>query len=736
MELADLVATVTELKHPIKDWLSDEDISMLFDTDDGVINKVNSFCSRIENLAVTRYGNNEDDLNKFKGDLFELFVEFMIKVKGGDNRVAITAYQTIEETDYTDYGVDGIGKSTINGRMATVQVKYRQQHETLTWNSGNFGNFGWQSTELIMAISQGQHYPTDNTQMLYITSAGSIHHSTDEISSGKIQTITRNGLRELCDNVDEFWIQFKDSVISSRIKREKVKRLELRNHQVCAVNAIIDDMRIDDGHGRVVLPTGTGKTLVQAQTIIEANKEFGHDCFVILSPRILLAYQHLVNVADHLISYDIDAEFVNVNSGSFDESIINSERAKAGFAAARIKSTTLSGEIAEAYRRAKEDGKILVISSTYHSAERIRSSGIHVDIQMNDEAHNMVSDEFSQCHGIGANCFHFTATEKYTDCDNGLGMNNEDLWGNLCFEKLPKEMIEAGEMLPPVLHIVETNASDQVEENDYNAIFNAIAGSFGEHRNRLDENSARPDLISPKLLVTVGGQEVLKGIIGENGRFGCDAFERFRARHPNVSFFAISSELGAYINGSWSDSSNKSKDEFLKQVRQLEDADEAIILYVDMLTEGIDVPGITAFMPLRGLSETRFKQGVGRCTRLFGPDRKKIYAGEIGPANPDDYIKPFAEIVIPTVLINSRDNAIRYVKLWESLYDDYGHQEHVVLTHYNGKNDDPENEDKNTVDEKQHDSDSGIEEFIHRIVGRPDKLDIDELWLIQQIISE
>lgn len=714
------------LKHPVKDFLSSDNVTLLCSSV-----KFNTYCSYLERVALQHYDDNDDDRNKFKGDLFELFVEFLIKYKGTDNRIAICDYKVIEETEYTDYGVDGIGKSTINSKISTVQVKYRQQKETLTWNTGNFGNFGYQSLQLIMKI--GKQFPIDNTQMLYITAAGGVHYSTDEIGSGQIRVIDRNGLRTFCDNVDEFWIAFKDAILRSQIKPIGLfGGYVLRDHQVCAVNAIIDDMRIGDGHGRIILPTGTGKTLIQAQTIIDANKEFGHQCFVIFSPRILLAYQHLVNVSEHLIGCGVDAEFLNVNSGNFDERLINEERMRAGFSASKVHSTTSNDEITRIYEKIKKENKILVISSTYHSADRIREAGIEVDLQLNDEAHNVVSEEFSNCHGIGKNCFHFTATEKYTDSDDGLGMNNEAVWGNLTFEKLPKEMIEAGEMLPPVLHIVEVSQS-QIADNDYNAIFAAISESFCEHRKRLNSESANPSAIGPKLLVTLNGQETLKGLIGEKGRSGCIDFEAYKVQNPNVAIFAISSELGAYIDGMWHDSSNKTKDILLQRVRNLGDNEEAIIIYVDMLTEGIDVPGITAFMPLRGMNESRFIQGVGRATRLFHIDRTRFYNHEISPQNRSDYVKPYAEIIIPTILINSRDTAAQYIRLWQSLYDSFGHHEHVVFSTYRGMADESELDDLNVVDRDQQSTDSGIDAFLHSIVGRPDRLDIHELWLIMAI---
>lgn len=718
------------LKHPVVNYLSDQDINILLDE----VVLFNVFCNRLETVADQKYNDDEDALNKFKGDLFELFVEFLIKYKGTDNRIAITDYQTSNEANIVDYGVDGVGVSTTNSRVATVQVKYRQSKCLLTYNEGNFGNFGRQSTRIIKEFGGKDQIPDDNSQMLYITSAGEVHYSVAD-ADPEIRVIKREGLRELTDNVTEFWLRFKESILKSRIKKVKgnFNKIIPRDHQICAVNAILDDMRTDDGKGKIILPTGCGKTIIQADVILKANAEFGYSCFLILSPRILLSYQHLASVANYLISNGCDADYLNVNSGSFDEKLINEERCKHGLTAANIPSTTKSSDIKKAVERAEKTGKILVISSTYHSAERVREAGIKVDIQINDEAHNMVSEEFSVCHGIGSNQFHFTATEKYADGD--LGMENEEKWGNTAYERLPKEMIDAGEMIPPILHIVHSEDNEQVKENDFNALFRAIVDSFDAHRMRLHRDSMKPEMISPKMIVTVGGQETLEGIIGKNGNGGCNAFRDFCTNHPEIKVFAISSDLGAYMNGNWAENNNKIKDLFLKELQNLSNTKEAIILYVDMLTEGIDVPGITAFMPLRGMSDAKFKQGVGRATRLFGHDRKRFYAEEIKPSEPIKYVKPYAEVIVPTVMINSLDHANRYKKLWFSTYDTYGHHEHVVLTNMRGIDRESSLVDVNELNRNLKGVNSGVNKFLHDILGRPDQLDIDELVFIQ-LISE
>ena len=66
------------LVHRFKDILPDVDEFFLADNDSGVVNTVNSLCNRIKKLA-DKYGLTIDP-DKFKGDAFELFVEFFCKL--------------------------------------------------------------------------------------------------------------------------------------------------------------------------------------------------------------------------------------------------------------------------------------------------------------------------------------------------------------------------------------------------------------------------------------------------------------------------------------------------------------------------------------------------------------------------------------------------------------------------------------------------------------------------------
>jgi hypothetical protein len=135
---------------------------------------------------------------------------------------------------------------------------------------------------------------------------------------------------------------------------------------------------------------------------------------------------------------------------------------------------------------------------------------------------------------------------------------------------------------------------------------------------------------------------------------------------------AMSSDVGVYVNGTKLECTNKSKQDAMKKIRSLSDTEQAIILYVDMLGEGIDVPGITGFMPFRSLSDVGFKQGIGRACRLQKDDRIDLYNGTLKPGLKAKYIKPYSWVYIPDISVGSADYTQEYKDLLETLIDEYG----------------------------------------------------------------
>jgi superfamily II DNA or RNA helicase len=291
-------------------------------------------------------------------------------------------------------------------------------------------------------------------------------------------------------------------------------------------------------------------------------------------------------------------------------------------------STTRHDVIHETYEKAVRENVPMVVSGTYHSAARIAGAGIPVEIIFCDEAHYLVQEQFSWIVSDpfpSTRAFYFTATLRETPSAEGMGMNNVDVFGEVLYQEKPAALIEAGEMVRPRMHMVDMSHDPDGDEGDGLA----VAAAFEEHRSVVNTGAKL-------LVVSKDGSDHLNALATH------PEIQRLREVRPALKVFDISSAHGARVDGV-----PAGRTEFLAQLRNLSDTDEAIIIHHDILAEGIDVPGITGVMPLISLQKAKFLQTLGRATRLHGRDRSRLYDGSMVPADLKRFIKPYAWLIIP-----------------------------------------------------------------------------------------
>jgi hypothetical protein len=168
--------------------------------------KLATFCGRLEKQS-TQFSDRYDP-DKYKGDGLELFVEALIKLSPVDSRIAIGSYVPVIEGDT---GVDGVGVG-IDGKIATVQVKYRSNNtQLLTANADHLSNF------VMSSLLKYGVDPKTKTNMLIITTAEGLHYFTDnEMFLNQVRCLGHQQLRELVDNNMLFWDAFRNLVKESK----------------------------------------------------------------------------------------------------------------------------------------------------------------------------------------------------------------------------------------------------------------------------------------------------------------------------------------------------------------------------------------------------------------------------------------------------------------------------------------------------------------------------------------
>jgi superfamily II DNA or RNA helicase len=670
-------AGLVHLDHPFVNQIPDIDELFLSDNvssgGPGHINSINAFCNRINTLAPKYIDKMKE--NDFKGWAFEAFGEFLMKTMGTDNRIGIWDYQRNADLDV---GVDGFGLG-INTRPATVQFKFRSGDYILTANDDDLSNFvasSWNDFNVDIH---------DTNNMLIVTTGLEVHaESMSKMLKNKVRVLHREHLRTLCDNADMFWFRFWQSMKQSRkIAVVKVQKTP-RPHQLEALEAYKADA---NKKGKIVLPTGVGKTLIEAMIVKYEIEAVLADRFVPLikvnASRILLCFQLFKEISDYLLSHNINARMVNFNSGHKDETDYVAALREVDMEYRQSLSTTNPYEVMDIYTECKRSGVPLIVISTYHSSEKLGLDGFLPDLTICDEAHNLVSDGFIGAARMPTKAIVFcTATEKYTESDQDIGMNNSEIFDEMIYTRSAKQMIDAGEMLPPFIHVVKAAEGQVIEidklDTDYRALFASISSAFLAHEMVVKSYSASPDTIGAKMLVVCRGQQDMIQM------HECGLFDSFRKLNPSIHLYALSSEFGLYADGEMYNVpvDNVKKFKLVQALQKLGSNERAIIFHVDMIGEGIDVPGITGVMPFRNCEESKFVQNIGRAARLTSVDRKKFYSGEIPSIgqllsdHPDFgekvYVKPCCWVIIPTFFQDSEGFKDRFENIINSMRREYG----------------------------------------------------------------
>jgi len=386
----------------------------------------------------------------------------------------------------------------------------------------------------------------------------------------------------------------------------------------------------ENSKGILVAGTGAGKSYTMGWSIRERIAA-GDSVIVVVAPRILLA-QQLFKSIDSLIGKSATFQHLFVYSGEAiqrEEEVLTSEQIlDVHF------STTSIHEIQEEKERADRNNVPLILMTTYHSLDRIIESGIPIDTVYLDEVHNAVSLEFSkpvrQLSEVAGRMYSYTATPKKTDSAKGRGNNNQEVYGKIICEVTAKELIEAGAIVPPKINYLysKINASDV----DNVSLTREIVKQTFEHYEECHSH------LNHKILFACDGTETIHQLQTQTDLVKW-------AQQNNIDTFITTSNYGDWVNGV----QLKSRKEFLERLQKYGgDPNRKIaILHYSILSEGIDVPGLTGCVPLRNMNPITLTQTIGRVLRMLPVDRRAISEGLVKAGDTDSYVKGYGLVTVP-----------------------------------------------------------------------------------------
>ena len=392
--------------------------------------------------------------------------------------------------------------------------------------------------------------------------------------------------------------------------------------------------------GQISLPTGTGKTRVQIAThiskMIEMTTKNEYGTFVIGAHRLALCSQLLTEMITVAVDAGLPFDILFIGANRFSETEIHCKFKNKGFNAYvnQATSTTRGAEVREAVERAHSRNRHVICVSTYQSFDKLDALD-NVTQCTYDEAHTLINHEFMENillvkAKINFNFF-FTATRRVQG--ESEGMNNVEIFGEVLYEVSPRKMIEKGESVPPKLHIIQTE--DEGDFQNHTMLVRTVITGYEQHKALVKNGSANPNAIGAKLLITTTGNLEMFELHNDV------AFKAY-CQANNIKTFAFSSQEGVFYNFE-----KVARSVALEEMGKMTDDENAILIHIDILTEGIDLPSVTGVMPFRELNTIKLLQTIGRGARLLKDDRTRLYNGELSPMDWKGYIKPCVWVIFP-----------------------------------------------------------------------------------------
>lgn len=386
--------------------------------------------------------------------------------------------------------------------------------------------------------------------------------------------------------------------------------MKLRDHQETALEAMLTA-----SHGTVLCPTGGGKTLVAIMDLVRRlNASQMPLTAVVIVPRLLLCNQICEEYVQVLNTYDLNVEVLHVHSGD-----------------THYYSTTKSADIAVHTGMCLAAEQHQVIFTTYHSLHQIVDAGIDIDVAYFDEAHNATSKQFfpktAMVSQMANNCYFFTATPRQSKNPHGRGMNNSIVFGKVLHTVPARELIDAGCIIPPQIVIHEQPMVARTKDNAANCDSNTVL----EVIDNLDADAGQKILVAAPSSKIIWGMVAATTMLQELSERGYDVLHITAKHGAYVNKTKVNREVFFDTLTAWGKDPNR----------------KFVVFHYSILSEGMNVPGLTHCVLLRNLNIVEMAQTIGRVIRMNVDDARDIAEGTITAGDLGNYRKPFGFVTVP-----------------------------------------------------------------------------------------
>lgn len=432
------------------------------------------------------------------------------------------------------------------------------------------------------------------------------------------------------------------------------------------------DIMVEHYKHQFRVPTGVGKGYAMIGHILYSIVDTNYRNFTIASHRLSLNNQHLSDLINYYIEFNLigKVKFLTIGSQVLDISEFFSRNSdlKVKFnnhlydfnekKSYRVNQDDIflrsmrKNDIKRIIKENNSNNIKTVIITTYNSLDKL--NGVDLDILYLDEAHILASEkndtDFRKSYEsvIAKKTFFFSATPKDVQEDllkeDGGSeiflMNNKEIFGE-SYEVSFAECVKAGYIVGPIIHVAHPKDIDNGV--NYDAIENKakfVKDTFESHSKWVKEVSSRPDEIAAKMLVRCESVPAM----WEMRKMLSTQISDDIIICAGASYNDFGGSENHIFDGEWI----RNRDVFVAKVQSVPDTKRMIVLNFDIFSEGINVHGFTGVMFLQGKLPTipKTTQNTGRTTRLHPIDRKALINGDITVGS-SGWVKPNSAVIIP-----------------------------------------------------------------------------------------